>query len=256
MPFEREIVHRAGEGAYWASQAKLVDTSVVDAGATALGCHRLTLEFSRTTASGTREDRMNCTAHIARHPGAGIYTKIPDSATFAVAEGHLDTWWTAQKALTADFVTLAGYRWHPVDADEFELDDEGRRYDKLGPAERVTARSVAGTATNAGMVDQVAETVTLRTASRKHWGRLYLPGYPTTQFQPASRRFAAGGVDGIATAFRTLVMNLDGSGLELGVWSPRGRAFLTMVELRCDDVPDIQRRRRAKQVAYAKTFSS
>lgn len=119
---------------------------------------------------------------------------------------------------------------------------------------RRTAKSIVGTATGARLPDQCSCSVTFRTAGRTHWGRVYLPGFAATQTGTGYGRLVTATVDALATYFDTFQSSLNTSGLQLGVWTWAKGAFLPVRQVRVDDVVDIQRRRRAKQVAHYKQF--
>jgi hypothetical protein len=264
------ITYRTEEGPYWDRQAITVGTNMTDAGSSNLSCNRLQLEFTRTVPTGLRDDRMSINFHIGKTVGGGLYSKFLTGTECAVIEALFDTWFTAAGVYIVSPVTLVAYRWHVVDADEFDVyggadpvtstgpaSGRGGRADRLGPALRVTGRAASGTGGTSRNADQVSMTTTFRTASRKHWGRVYLPGPNATQISGGGfGRFANTMVDAEASAMRTLINGISSAGYELGVWSTTGRAFLTVAELRVDDVPDIIRRRRAKQVNYAKSYTA
>lgn len=232
--------------AYWEAQPKFSDTVLVDAGAAQIGCSFCTIAWTRTTPAGTREDVCTCTVAFAKDPGGSLYSLLID-ADKATIEGFLDTWWTAQKALTANQFTLAEYRWHDWHATE----------STLGPADRVTARSVAGTVGNTNRLpDQDACALTFTTASRKHWGRIYLPGIGSSKLDTATGRWLAATIDSVALNWHGLLTSLAGAGMEQVVASRAHGGLMALATLQSDDVVDIQRRRRAKQAAYHKIYTS
>lgn len=244
--YQHTIVHTTATATYWDTVPKFSDTVVLDAGAADIGVSFCTISWTRTVPTGLREDKATCTLAIAKDPGNNLYSLIID-ADKATAEGHLDTWWTTQKTNTANQWTLNEYRWHDWHADEATL----------GPADRVTARSVAGSAgTSSRLPDQDAFAMTFTTAARRHWGRVYLPGIALAQYDMNMGRFASAGVDTIVGAFHTFLSNLAASDLELVVASRKHQAILELSTLQSDDIVDIVRRRRAKQANYHKIYTS
>lgn len=231
---------------YWTAVAKFSDTNLVDAGAAQIGCSFLTLAWTRTVPSGLREDRVTCTFAIAKDPGGKLWSTIID-ADKATAEGHFDTWWTSEKTNVANQYTLAEYRWHDWHAGE----------STLGPADRVTAKSVAGTGGGTSRIpDQNAFAVTFTTASRRHWGRVYLPGFTFGRLDNTTGRFASASVDGTTLNMHTLASNLHGSSLDIVVASRQHAGIMEVATIQADDICDIQRRRRAKQANYHKIYTS
>ena len=243
--WERIITHANTTDGYWAGQSYFSDTLLYSSDPAIVKCSLVTAVFTRTTPAGTREDVLTCTAALAKIGGGGVYSSL-SGADMANAETDLNSWWTSQKGYTSNQCTLAEWRWHEVSA----------AIDKHGPAVRVTSVGVAGTLAASRMPDQVSATVTARTASRKHWGRVYLPMIGWGSTDTAYGRLSNASCDAIAGYWRTLALALDGRSIALGVWSPVGKAFLTTDEIHVDNVYDVQRRRRAKQASYRKSYAS
>lgn len=245
MAWERAISHTSDTAAYWDAQSKFSDSVVVDAGAATLSVSQLAMKFSRVTPAGTREDLSEFTTHHAFIAGGGLYSRLSD-AQKATVEGIWGTWWTTVKALCDSGITLVEYAWHDLDlGDAF-----------YGPADRVTTASVAGTLVADRMPDQLAVDVTLRTASRKHWGRFYVVGIGTTKYEKAYGRPANTTCDSLATATRTAYLAEDAASIALVVCSKQHQGILTVDEIHCDNVPDVIRRRRPKQASYRKSYAS
>jgi hypothetical protein len=219
---------------------------LVDAGAAQVGCSFVTLSWARTTPSGTREDLATCTLAVAKDPGGLLWSTLV-SADKATVEGYLDTWWASQKGHVVNQFSLVEYRWH-----DWRLTD-----DALGPADRVTSRAVAGTAgATVRIPDQCAMTLTFKTASRKHWGRIYLPGIFFSDLDPAMGRWAATPVGLIAGIYHTMLASLHSASMDVVVASRKYRGLLEVTELQVDDIVDIQRRRRAKQASFRQHYTS
>lgn len=243
--WEREITHTPGTAAYWEAQSAFSD-AVVQPAAGTLSASKCTLTWNRTTPAGTREDLATINLHMCIHVGAASYVRLTDTQK-ADAEtpikAFIDAWalngvnqWTHQEIV-----------WHDVTAgDTF-----------YGPADRRTTYTKVGGNAGNRMPDQNAVTVTLRTASRKHWGRFYLGGLPTNGYDTVYGRPANAICDAYASATRTLALALNSltAHTELVVYSHAHQAVMTVDEIRCDNVPDIIRRRRAKQSSYAKSFT-
>lgn len=113
---------------------------------------------------------------------------------------------------------------------------------------------MSGVATNT-VPDQVAQTVTFRTASRIHWGRIYLPG-PYSSGLGSTGRISSTTVDLIVGAVRTMANSASSAGFELVVPSTSHRAVLGIREMSMDSTADVIRSRRAKRPDYRKTYTS
>lgn len=246
MAYQSTITYHTDHAGYWTAQPVDSSTVLTDAGAANVGASLLTLSWSRSTPSGTREDLCTCTVAVAKQPGGNLWSTLI-SADKATVEGYFDTWWLTQKTYVANQFMLVEYRWH-----DWVLTD-----DLLGPADRVTSRTVSGTGGAVHRIpDQDAMTLTFRTASRKHWGRIYLPGTWFSGLDPAYGRWASSHVDNVAAAWHTMLASLHGASMDVVVVSRKYRGILQVNELQVDDVPDIQRRRRPKQAAYRKVYTS
>lgn len=246
------VTYAESQASYWATQAFDADATVASSGADVLGTSRVTLSFTRGTPSGTREDRAATSFWVAKTVGASLYSKIP-IAELSSLEAALDAFYASLRpTLTPDW-TLVEYAWHQYDESTPRTQDG--RGQKAGPAVRLTTKSLPGTSGTSTLPYQVASTVTQRTASRKHWGRSYLPGGAANSLNATTGRWTNGYVDALAGALNTLHDTWQTAGYQLGVWSQLHPAFLTPKTIECDDIPDIIRRRRAKQSNYRKLIS-
>jgi hypothetical protein len=242
--YDPKIVAVTAQDTYWLGQgmvAGVVYSSQADP--VQVGCAIATLHWSRTTPVGTREDLAACSFAIAKIAGSNRNT--PTVADLAGIETRLTTWWTAVKPSVSNQWTLVDYTWHFRNAAAA----------RDGPAVKITTLSLPGTSAGNRGADQNACTVTLATASRRHWGRIYLGGCASsTNLDSTYGRWTPTTCDAFATATDTLATNLLTDGYALGVWSKRGLAFLDTYGVHVDNIVDIQRRRRAKQRSYIKVF--
>jgi hypothetical protein len=102
---------------------------------------------------------------------------------------------------------------------------------------------------------QVALSVTERTSIPKHWGRFYLPGFQAQAMETATGtgRWGSTTQATVANATATLYEDLASSGLvPVVVQVQRDKVYApalnTVTEIVVDDIPDVIRRRRPKQV--------
>lgn len=252
MAYTHGITHTAATSAYWATQSYFEDTLVTVSDPAALSCNSITTVLTRTTPAGTREDVATTTHHIAKVVGGGLYSALT-AAEYSGIETLLDTMWTNLMLRRAASWTVSEYAWHEKRADHGTTENGS---EAVGPAVRRTTKALVGNVSNSRLPDQNALTMSIRTASRKHWGRMYLPGFDSGHYDLAMGRPSNASVDSDAAAFHTYVAGLTSASCTLGVWTFKYKAFLDISELRMDNVPDIIRRRRPKQASYSKSYTS
>lgn len=119
------------------------------------------------------------------------------------------------------------------------------------PAMRITTISIPGTNTGGQLPPQLAQTLTLRTGSRRHWGRLYWPNVISGELDVTGQQTSAA-VDVWAGFLNTLVTNAYSAEFPVVVTSLTEAAVFNVEHVEVDSNVDIQRRRRWKQTAYRK----
>lgn len=244
--WERRITHTSATSQYWADASKFSDT-VVEEAVGSFSVSRATLKYARSTPSGTQEDFAQFGLHMAVHVGAGSFVALTDTQK-ADAETDIDTLNSAIAGLQSNGMTWTELVWHDVTVgDQF-----------YGPADRIALRSVNGAAATARNPDQIAVSVTFRTSSRRHWGRVYLPGMNRNVFDPTYGRVSNASCDTLAAAFRTFALALEANTAltQLLVYSHAHQAVMSIDEISVDNVPDVIRSRRPKEQSYRKTYSS
>jgi hypothetical protein len=119
------------------------------------------------------------------------------------------------------------------------------------PSSLVVIGPSAGTGTGV-LPYQTAPTVTFRTAWPKHWGRIYLPVPPAAALD-STGRFTSSYRSTMHTAVKALLGGLHDDGFYPVI--PVGQlnkepwhALLSVSAVVMDDIPDVQRRRRPRQV--------
>lgn len=236
---------------YWATQSFVLDTEIHEQAKNTVGCWDVSIVYGRTTPTGTREDTVQFGLRIAKRTGAGAWG-IGSTSELATIETALGVLTGDLASNMVDAFTCREFVWHERRASHAAAEGGG---EKTGPAIRRTARATAGTASAARTADQIAMTVTFKTASRRHWGRVYLPGLSRALIDTTYGRWSNSICDQVATSFNTLFTSLNTGGFDVVVWSYPKQAFLTVTEIQVDNIVDIQRRRRAKQRSYAKAFT-
>jgi hypothetical protein len=202
---------------------------------------RCVLRFDRTSliddAIQTHVDLVNVTA--------GSLDDTWTDADFLAVEARLDTFWGAIKSLVPGAVALAEYRWYRL----------GPGADPPEPAVRVTPRAlIAGTSGTSSLPHQVSPNISLRTAIRKRWGRMYLPPVTVTQVS-TSGLIVSAAVDQIAAAANALEVGLAADDFDWIVYSPTRERGYAVSRIVVDNLFDIQRSRRLRRYTYSKTYS-
>lgn len=168
------------------------------------------------------------------------------SADFAAVESAIQAWWTSNAGSIESSVRLVEHRWYPF----------GPSVVAPNPPTRITtlATPIVGTSSSV-FIRQVATTITLRTALRRHWGRIYVPlgnVIYNTQGQMSS-----GTVDAHATSARTMLLAAETSqGVVPVVYDRVRKLAFTITAIEVDSVPDIIRRRRPRDTGYKKILTA
>jgi hypothetical protein len=247
------LQYDSGNAAYWTTVTCITGTTKLAQDPNLIHGTTVQMTWSRTTPAGVREDVALTDFHFGSSAVAGGYSHLT-SAEMGSIETLLDAMWTTLKTNYQSHWILSGYVWRDYGAD-FPLGKTG--LSKPGPARRITARTVAGTSAGTPLADQTSQNVTFRTASRKHWGRIYLPA-ASSGILDQYGHIASASVDAFAAAVHTMIngANALSPAIDTFVWSAKNRGQFAINELRMDDVPDVIRRRRPKQKNYFKSYTS
>ncbi len=249
--YSPEIMHAPESAGYWAGESKIAGTAFHEvSGPEDLHSNVCSLVFTRTVLTGFQEDVA--TTHLTFTKALlGVGTDQLDAGEMGAVETALSAWWGSHKAKVSSRWTLAEYRWHHYTAQS----------SKPGPAVRQTPVGVAGTGSATDSVpDQVATTVTLKTAVPRHWGRMYLPPMVDSAYT-AFASIDTGEIDAIAGYIETLLeacdtVDVGGTGITPVVRSPLHAGLMSIDHIQVDDNPDVIRRRRKKQTTYRKVISA
>jgi hypothetical protein len=252
VAYPHVLTHTPATDGYWDGQSMFADTVRTQQGADTLGCNRVDVVWTRATPTGTTEDKMQFRMFIAKIVGGGLYSVFPLSE-LAALETPLDAFTTTLKNRMPNSVTLDSYAWFEHRASHGAT-SSGQ--EAVPPAVRRALKTGAGVGVSDRMPDQVASTISWRTTARKHWGRSYVPAMGLSTVDGGYGRLTNIAVNAIAGAAQTLVNALIPLNGQLGVFTWKYGAFLPVVEIKVDDVYDIQRRRRAKRVGYFKSYTA
>ena len=176
---------------------------------------------------------------------AGALDDTWTAGDFTIVETALDAFWTTIKTKYASAFILSEYRWYRL----------GPGATPPEPTVRVTSRSVAGTGTGDSLPPQVSVNISLQTALRKRWGRIYLPP-PVESVNNPSGNVTTSDVDVYAGAANTLETTLAANDFEWVVWSPTRERMYAINRIVTDNVFDIQRSRRYRKASYRKVYGS
>lgn len=251
--FTNYVAYDTTNAAYWGTQVFQTGTVIAPTAPNALHGSSVQVGFTRSEPAGVREDLAIFDLHMWVNTGAGAFSSL-NASDAAAAETAISAMWTTIKTLYPAHITLATMIWRDWGAD-FPTGKTG--LSKPGPVWRQTSFSVSGSGAPTPLPDQVAESCTFRTASRRHWGRIYLPPVISTLVD-ANGRLSQPQVDILSGAVRQMLVTLNSSArqLDVVVWSPKYRGALGVSQVVMDDVFDIIRRRRAKVANYHKIYSS
>lgn len=216
---------------------------------------RVHVLYSRYTPSGTQEDLAQFKLDLVNITGGALDTSWT-AGDFSAVDSALDTFTTAIRPYQANTHTLHSYRYYGMgfnDADPGPSDlnpKQQRPFADTGGPVYVIGKSGTGTAT-ATHPYQVAATITLKTGWPKHWGRIYIPG-AALPLDPGAR-WGGSQMQTVANAMFDLNDDLAAAGFLLTVPvaqvnKQRYHALLGVNSIVMDDIPDVVRRRRPREV--------
>jgi hypothetical protein len=189
--------------------------------------------------SGLQDDTFENTLHFI-NTASGLVGETASDAQKVAVNTAWSSFYGSMVSWVNPVIGLSEYRWyHQTLADPIS-----------GPPTKISNPTrVVGTGVNT-MPTQMATSITMRTALRKHWGRIYFPGYRLTG--AVNGLLASTDVDAMTNAFRTFVNACAATSLVPVIFSRSQQAVLSIAAVECDNNPDIIRRRRAKASTYKK----
>ena len=226
-------------------------------------------KFQRATPPGTEEDYALWGVDIINLTSSNIDSSWT-SADFATVETAANELWSVLQSHMASHHTLVerAYYMRAFNPDvpwgepvPFMVIDpitgkseEINRFTRGGPPVFRQAFNQPGNANPSGAPYQAAMSVTLKTATRKHWGRLYLPGLAGGATPGSIGRFSTTSCQTIANAFAEYASDLSANDFYLTVTTTQhekkyAAAHNSVTDIQVDDIPDVIRRRRPRQAA-------
>lgn len=200
----------------------------------------LTAVFGMKNYSGTitARERGQVGLHYLNSTG-GDLDLTWDTADFEAVESAWTTFFGLESAHFSTDFKLLEYRWYPF----------GPGVVAPNPPVRVTnveASNIVGS-NAAWWPHQMATTVTLQTALRRHWGRVYLPWMNTSGV--AGGQWGTTQTDALVENFGDLLTApFTSRGILPIVWDRTRKGALGVTAVVVDTVPDVIRRRRPRDV--------
>lgn len=221
---------------------------------------KLHVLWGRTSGGAVPEDDVMTTMHLVKLVG-GVPQDTWLDSDFVSVETNWDSVWGVMKHYYSDVIRLKQYRWYKAGPQvEQALGGTGR----TGEPVRVVDKNVPGESTGvSGLPPQVALSLTEKTSSARHWGRMYLPAPMAAEsgFNTVGHagRWATPFTTAVIDAFHPFYSGQSAAGRPVVVYSAAkpvrpsagggtlpaapARAF-TVDELQIDDIPDVIRSRR------------
>jgi hypothetical protein len=222
------------------------------------------MSFQRATPVGTVEDRAMVGLNLTNIT-SGDLDKSWTTQDYTDCDTILTEFWTGLKPAITNGHTLVDLRYYkktfnsavpkntPADAIDPATGKHYLRFNKLGPPEHIFAINQTGGTSAAPMAYQVAASITLKTPTPKHWGRIYVPGL-TSNASTTNGRWTPSTCTLLANQMAELIDDLHQKSFQLVVPTTQVNnvihyALQTVSQVVVDDIPDVQRRRRPKQAA-------
>lgn len=246
-PFVRFLIAAAAAAwSNWDTISGLFDRKQELSGTPIFGyyCQHV-FEYKDGTGAFSPRERGMFGIHYVNSTGGDLDTTWI-AADFAAVEAAVQAFWTANQSTIPSSCHLVEHRWYAF----------GPGVVPPNPPVRVTTLGtpLPGTGTQ-NDVHQAAMTVTLRTALRRHWGRIYLP--MGSQMVSVLGQSTTGLVDALCNSARTMFMSpFTSNGIVPVVYDRNKHGVLGVTALEVDSVPDIIRRRRPRTSNYKKILTS
>lgn len=159
--------------------------------------------------------------------------------------GRLNIWWNNVQDLVTSKIQLHEYRFYDVPS---------APGGDMGDPVLVLGSASPGTATSQVLPPQNSISVTLRTDSRKTWGRNYMPGMVASSLDPNGRLLQPVATE-LAAAWHGLTSRASTGGA-LVVFSRKQWTHHDPQTIQVDDITDVVRRRRFSEPHFRETLSA
>jgi hypothetical protein len=185
--------------------------------------------------SGSYVDDVEVNTTHWRWDGVGD----PDESDFAVVTDRLHDFWDAISYLRTTGIAVREHRWYVADPAP----------GPPNPTILITPDVIAGTSSSKPLPPQASITLTQTTDVRQRWGRFYIGGLTTDTLGTGTGRVLNDQVDAIADAAHDAFQN-TAANWRIQVFGTPTPHSLPVRSIRCDDVFDVQRRRRNDLTGY------
>lgn len=257
------LIHKAGS-AIKAGANELWDVITESDEQPPVEWRKLMFSFQRATPVGTEEDFATISMHLAKR-SAGAIDGAWGSGDYSQIDANITELWNVLSPLVHVSHTLTTVKYYsmsfnpdiPLGQTATGIDPATGKFlnmfTKSGPPLHIATFNLAGTSNQPPEAYQVAMSVTLRTATRAHWGRVYLPGMSSSDVAGSYGRFAGSATGFAANAFAEFVDDCGKQDKFVVIPMTQAdkkyaHALNTVSAVAVDDVPDVVRRRRPKQV--------
>jgi len=219
------------------------------------------LVFSRASPTGTTEDNAQIGFNIMNVSAGNLDTSWT-TTDYQECEAAFIEWLNSMASYWATNHVVKELRWYvrafndklPIGQNvSIEDPTTGKPYKRFansGPAVRIVPIGNPGANATPVLPYQVALSVTFRTPTPRHWGRVYLPGLCEAETDLYGR-FTAATISPIANYTAELVDDLAQKDFQLVVPTTQADskfhvALSQVTQVQVDDVPDVIRRRRPR----------
>ena len=214
------------------------------------------MSYARSTPAGSTEDVAQIgfdVANVTNSAWDSSWT-FGDHQTVHNALFAFDAAWKSMRTSTCSLTSIKAYP--RAFADPMTLE---KRFATGGPPTWNSAQAVVGTNATNPLPYQVAMSVTLKNAFPRHWGRVYIPGL-TEDATTSNGRWDQADMQTMEGAAAVLLQTLWDADFPIVTASTQydnqlvGQ-LLGVTSIQVDDIPDVIRRRRPRQVAIREITS-
>lgn len=211
---------------------------------------RAIVTAARSTPGGTSEDHAQIHFDIVNMTAGEVDTSWI-AADYEDCEDQIKELCNVFALQSSSICIWDSIRWYAM-----AFETAGSGFAESGDAVRVTPINYPGsTTTTDALPYQVACSITFKTALRKHWGRIYVPNFKPSTLDGYGRWEGTGTLDPLVAAFATRFGALQDAGFVPVVASAATKTLFSITDVQVDDIPDVQRRRRARTTLLRKLAS-
>lgn len=224
--------------AYWSSHGGTGLFGRVDDAPANMTISKVTISHRRFSTATLEDDLAQFSMHHLNITGGDVDNSWIESDFTALADAYTP-FLTGLRGLQDNYTVISKLTIHSFPVGQ-----------NPGPAVlEVDQGALSGTKSGGALPPQCACAVTLKTAHRRHWGRIYVPGL-TTDCIDGWGRLAPAYTGPLATVVGNHIGHCSDLGYPVVVFSEAGLSALEVGEVQVDDIVDIIRRRRFKATLH------